>query len=108
MAMTRRNGKGTPDRKTAAPKAGPAMASQVTADTLQRRQRVEPEPEQAAPTVGKTGGRGGKAERPSEGGTDRLRAKTPLVESTRAHKPPAETPKARGLTGPKAVGRPGK
>lgn len=71
-----------------------------------------PEPQDAAPTVGKTGGRGARAERPSPV-SDRKQAARPLVEVTRSHKPPAETPKARtgrsgragqgGGSGPKAA-----
>ncbi len=71
-----------------------------------------PEPQDAAPTVGKTGGHGARAERPSPV-SERKQAQKPLVEVTRSHKPPAETPKARtgqpgrpgraGGTGPKAA-----
>lgn len=70
------------------------------------------EPQDAAPTVGKTGGRGARAERPSPV-SDRKQAARPLQEVTRSSKPPAETPKARtgrsgggdraGGAGPKAA-----
>lgn len=101
MAATRKQGKGTPDRGSAAPAADSGTA-QVPGEQIERRDRTEPEPDQAAPTVGKTGAGGARAERPSEGGSDRRRGKTPPAESSRTHKPPAETPKARGLTGPSA------
>ena len=65
-----------------------------------RRERSSPEPQNTAPTVGKTGGRGAKAEKPSEG-SDRRQASAPPVEVTRTSKPPAETPKARSTTPPK-------
>lgn len=61
-------------------------------DEKKRTERA-PETQNAAPTVGKTGGRGAKAERPSEG-SDRKQASAPPVEVTRRAKPPAETPKA--------------
>jgi hypothetical protein len=74
--------------------------------------RAWPEPQDAAPTVGKTGGRGARAERPSPV-SDRKEAARPLQEVTRSSKPPAETPKARtgrsgqrqrsGGSGPKAA-----
>jgi hypothetical protein len=59
-----------------------------------RRERSSPEPQDTAPTVGKTGGRGAKAERPSEG-SDRRQGSAPPVEVTRTGKPPAETPNSR-------------
>jgi hypothetical protein len=60
-----------------------------------RRERSAPEPQDTAPTVGKTGGRGAKAEKPSEG-SDRRQGSAPPVEVTRTSKPPAETPKSHG------------
>jgi hypothetical protein len=63
-------------------------------DEKKRTERA-PETQNAAPTVGKTGGRGAKAEKPSEG-SDRKQATAPPVEVTRRAKPPAETPKACG------------
>jgi hypothetical protein len=69
-------------------------AGQGVEEEKKRREQSSPEPQNAAPTVGKTGGRGAKAERPSEG-SDRKQAKKPPVEVTRTSKPPAETPNAR-------------
>ena len=63
-------------------------------DEKKRTERA-PVTENSAPTVGKTGGRGAKAEKPSEG-SDRKQASAPPVEVTRRAKPPAETPKASG------------
>ena len=73
-------------------------------DEKKRSERT-PEPQNSAPTVGKTGGRGAKAERPSEG-SDRKQASAPPVEVTRKSKPPAETPKASASrANPKARAR---
>jgi hypothetical protein len=68
-------------------------AGQGSMDTVERHERTAPEPQQEAPTVGKTGARGAKAERPSEG-SDRKQTSAAPVEVTRGAKPPAETPKA--------------
>jgi hypothetical protein len=65
--------------------------------------RASPEPEDASPAVGKTSGRGAKAERPSPV-SERRQAAKPPVESSRSVKPPAETPKAgSGRARPKAA-----
>lgn len=62
------------------------------------------EPEDAPPTVGKTSGRGAKAERPSPV-SDRKEASKAPVEVTRGAKPPAETPRAPAYKGkPRARG----
>lgn len=80
-------------------------AGQGVDEEKKRRERSSPEPQNSAPNVGKTGGRGAKAERPSEG-SDRKQAKAPPVEVTRTSKPPAETPNARlGATKPRAAAR---
>ncbi|HVE52966.1 MAG TPA: hypothetical protein VNB23_06245 [Ramlibacter sp.] len=55
--------------------------------------RSSTDPQDAAPTVGKTTGRGAKAERPSP--KSERQQKTAPVESSRTSKPPAETPRAR-------------
>lgn len=68
-------------------------AGQGSMETVERNERTAPEPQQEAPTVGKTGARGAKAERPSEG-SDRKQTSAAPVEVTRGGKPPAETPKA--------------
>lgn len=81
------------NRRSAGPRADAAGGAQVTGDTVERRDHEQPEPDNGSPNVGKTGGRGARAERPSEGGSDRKTATAP-VESTRRAKPPAETPKA--------------
>ncbi len=86
--------------KDAGWRADAAGDAQVAGDPLERRDHEQSEGENA-PTVGKTGGRGARAERPSEGGSDR-KAKTAPVETTRVAKPPAETPKAGGLSRPNA------
>ena len=66
--------------------------------------RASPEPEDAPPTVGKTSGRGARAERPSPV-SERRQAKVSPVESSRTAKPPAETPKAAAARGrPRASG----
>lgn len=88
--------------KDAGPRADADGGAQVAGDTVERRDHEQSEQENSAPTVGKTGGRGARAERPSEGGSDR-KAKTAPVETTRVAKPPAETPKASGLSRPNAA-----
>lgn len=87
--------------RKAGPRADAAGDAQVAGDPVERRDHEQTEQENSAPTVGKTGGRGARAERPSEGGSDR-KAKTAPVETTRVAKPPAETPKAGGLSRPNA------
>ena len=80
-------------------------AGQGVDEDKKRREQSSPEPQNAAPTVGKTGGRGAKAEKPSEG-SDRKQARKPPVEVTRTSKPPAETPNARrGHAKPSAAAR---
>jgi len=57
------------------------------------------------PTVGKTSGRGAKAERPSPL-SERRQAKLPASEVSRRAKPPAETPKSLGAPSrPRAAAR---
>jgi hypothetical protein len=66
--------------------------------------RSSPDPGQAPPTIGKTGRRGAKAERPSPE-SERKLAEAPPVEVSRRGKPPAETPKSHGRSSaPKAGG----
>jgi hypothetical protein len=88
-------------KPAAATRAGRAQmfgdAGQNVEDEKKRTERT-PEPQNHAPTVGKTGGRGARAERPSEG-SDRKQASAPPVEVTRNSKPPAETPKATAKHG---------
>jgi hypothetical protein len=82
----------------------------VNADLPKTRRERSPEPQDTAPTVGKTGGRGHKAEKPSEG-SDRRQARRPPVEVTRTSKPPAETPNSRSSRGsakPQAASAPGR
>lgn len=96
MAASKRvNGKG------AGRQAGATAGAQVAGDTVERRDHEQLEQDNGAPTVGKTG-RGARAERPSEGGSDR-KAKTKPVESTHKAKPPAETPKSAALRRPNAA-----
>jgi hypothetical protein len=87
----------------------PGQAAQMSEATMSRRERSAPEPQDTQPTVGKSGGLGGRAEKPSEG-SDRRQASAPPVEVTRTAKPPAETPKARSTaarrtSGPNAAAR---
>jgi hypothetical protein len=77
---------------------GDADAALLEAELVLRQQRSAPDPKQAPPTVGKTGNRGARAERPCEG-SDRKQASAPPVEQGRRGKPPAETPKSSAAAG---------
>lgn len=95
MAATRKQ-ESTGARTRTRPQAeGEADAALLDAELVLRQQRSSPDPREAPPTVGKTGGRGARAERPSEG-SDRKQACAPPVEQGRRGKPPAESPKSRG------------
>lgn len=64
-----------------------------------------PAPQDGAPTVGKTSGRGSRAERPSPQ-SERRQASAPASELDRTAKPPAETPKSEaGADRPSAAER---
>lgn len=64
-----------------------------------------PPPQDGAPTVGKTSGRGSRAERPSPQ-SERRQASAPATELPRSAKPPAETPKSEaGEDRPSAAAR---
>lgn len=95
MAASRKQ-ESTGARARTRPQAeGDAEATLLEAELVVRQQRSAPDPKQSPPTVGKTGGRGARAERPSEG-SDRKQACAPPVEQGRRGKPPAESPKSRG------------